>query len=188
MKKVFVLLLVTVATMANAYAASEKTDAELVAGMNVASYDVSSANSRIGFHTGVRVNFGLPNVQQGLYANGAILLSLRGAKVADYNFNPFYLDIPIHLGYRYRVTSDVALIGEFGPYFGIGLFGSTDGLDVFSDEFGLKRFDVGLGLRVGAEFNNKITTSLGYDFGLIEVADDTKAKNRNFYISLGYKF
>ena len=180
--------MVAIATISNVYAASEKSDAEVVVGMNVASYDVSTTSSRIGFHAGVRVNFGLPNVTQGFYANGAVLLSLRGGKVGDCTFNPYYLDIPIHLGYRYHVTNEVALLGEFGPYFGIGLFGSTEGVDVFSAEGGIKRFDVGLGLRVGAEFNNKISTSLGYDFGLNEVSDHAKINNRNFYISLGYKF
>lgn len=188
MKKVLLLLMMTLAALANVNAASVETDGEIVAGMNVAYYDLSNCSSRIGFHAGFRVNFGLPSVHQGLYANGAVLLSLRGSKIGNMTLNPFYMDVPIHLGYRYRVSDDVALLGEFGPYVGIGLFGKTKGIDVFSAEGGLRRFDVGLGLRIGAEFNHKVSTSLGYDFGLNDIAKDVKAKNRNFYISLGYKF
>lgn len=73
------------------------------------------------------------------------------------------------------------------------------------DEF--KRFDLGLGLRFGVEIKQKYSLSIGYDFGLtncwnkdydfgeenidnygetIELVN--KVKNRNLYISLGYKF
>jgi hypothetical protein len=68
-----------------------------------------------------------------------------------------------------------------------------------SDEF--KRFDFGLGLRIGAEIKQKYSLSLGYDFGLLNCwnsnywGDEDEdidlvntVKNRNFYISLGYKF
>ena len=67
------------------------------------------------------------------------------------------------------------------------------------DEF--KRFDFGLGLRIGAEIKQKYSLSLGYDFGLLNCwnsnywGDEDEdidlvntVKNRNFYISLGYKF
>ena len=73
------------------------------------------------------------------------------------------------------------------PYFGVGLFGKTDGEDMFGDE-GFKRFDFGLGLRAGLEFNNKIPVSIGYDFGVLDVFDEVSAKTRNLTISIGYKF
>ena len=62
------------------------------------------------------------------------------------------------------------------------------GYDVFSDEVGYKRFDFGLGLRAGLEFNQKVPVSIGYDFGVLDVADDASAKTRNLTISVGYKF
>ena len=49
-----------------------------------------------------------------------MLLSLKGMKVEKYTFNPFYLEIPVHIGYKYPITRSVAILGEFGPYFGIG--------------------------------------------------------------------
>ena len=53
---------------------------------------------------------------------------------------------------------------------------------------GFKRFDFGLGLRAGLEFNQKVPVSIGYDFGVLDVADDVSAKTRNLTISVGYKF
>lgn len=181
-------ILITIVVALSALISNARSDAEVVAGMNVATFDNSAASSRIGFHAGVRINFGIPSTSQGLYANAAALLSLRGAQASNITFNPFYLDVPIHLGYKYAVSENVGIFGEFGPYVAVGLFGSTEGEDVFGDHIGMKRFDAGLGLRAGVEFNRKVNASLGYDFGLVDVTSETKLKNRNFYISLGYKF
>ncbi len=70
---------------------------------------------------------------------------------------------------------------------GGSLFGQTDGEDVFGDD-GYKRFDFGLGLRAGLEFNQKVPVSIGYDFGLLDINDGVSAKNRNLTLSVGYKF
>ena len=186
MKKLFVMI-VAVATMMSFSAQAEAPQWELVAGMNVANIDASGASSRIGFHAGIRTTFGIPSVNHGFYANAAALLSLKGFKAAGITLNPYYLDIPVHFGYKYGINESLALFGEFGPYFGVGLFGQTDGEDVF-DDGGFKRFDFGLGLRAGLEFNQKVPVSIGYDFGVLDVADGVSAKNRNLTLSIGYKF
>ncbi|MBQ9219314.1 MAG: porin family protein [Muribaculaceae bacterium] len=189
MKKILITLLVAIAAWTGATAA-DNIDKEIVLGMNVASYNGPSFSSRIGFHAGVRFTLGLPRVTQGLYVNAAAMLSLRGGSADSVTFNPFYLDIPVHLGYRYAINNGVAIFGEAGPYVGVGLFGTTYGKSMFSDEVGLRRFDMGLGLRAGVEFRRKLVTSMGYDFGLTNVASEEgiKLKNHNYYISLGYKF
>ena len=189
MKKMMILLMVAMATIAGARAA-DGIDKEIVAGMNVSSFNGTAFSSRIGFHAGLRVNVGLPRVSQGLYVNGAALFSLRGASADSTTFNPFYLDIPVHLGYKYAFSDDVAVFGESGPYVGIGLFGTTDGKSVFGDANGLKRFEVGLGVRAGVEMKRKLVVSMGYDGGLTDIIKDSdvSTKDHNFYISLGYKF
>lgn len=187
MKKFLAMMIVAMISIMSFSAQAEAPQWELVAGMNVANLDASGASSRIGFHAGVRANIGIPSVSNGFYANAGALLSLKGFKAAGITLNPYYLDIPVHFGYKYAVNENLALFGEFGPYFGIGLFGKTDGEDVFGDD-GYKRFDFGLGLRAGIEFNQKVPVSIGYDFGVIDVTDDLSAKNRNLTISVGYKF
>ena len=174
---------------------------EIVAGMNVASYNQDGASSRIGFHVGVRGDYYVTGSQEGFYFNAGLMLSLKGCEVEvikgddewwgfdskKSSLNPFYLDIPIHVGYKYSVTDNIGIFADFGPYFSFGLFGKTEGESVFGDD-GLKRFDVGLGLRGGVEFNKKFNVSLGYDWGLVDVVDNGNLKNRNFMVSLGYKF
>ena len=188
MKKFYSILMVAVAAFTMSFSAQAETPQwEVVAGMNVANLDASGASSRIGFHAGIRSTIGIPSVSHGFYANAAALLSLKGFKAAGITVNPYYLDIPVHFGYKYAVNETLALFGEFGPYFGIGLFGKTDGEDVFGDD-GYKRFDFGLGLRAGIEFNQKVPVSIGYDFGVLDVNDAISAKNRNLTLSGGYKF
>lgn len=164
---------------------------EIVAGMNVASYNQDGASSRIGFHAGVRGDYYVTGSQEGFYFNAGLMLSLKGCTVdfisKSSRLNPFYLDIPVHVGYKYSVTDNIGIFADFGPYFSFGLFGKTEGESVFGDE-GLKRFDAGLGLRGGVEFNKKFNVSLGYDWGLVDVVDSGNLKNRNFMVSLGYKF
>lgn len=188
MKKFYSILMVAVAALSMSFSAqAEAPKWEIVAGMNVANIDASGASSRIGFHAGIRTTIGIPNVSNGFYANAGALLSLKGFKAGGITLNPYYLEIPVHFGYKYAVNETLALFGEFGPYFGIGLFGKTDGEDVFCDG-GYKRFDLGLGLRAGLEFNQKVPVSIGYDFGVLDVAEGVSAKNRNLTISVGYKF
>lgn len=163
-----------------------------VAGLNVSKYALSGTDNRAGFHLGAKAELGLPEVTNGLYLDFQALISMKGAKVDDLKFNPVYLEIPVHVGYKYAFSDKVAVFGNFGPYIAIGLGGKIkyddESVKYFGDD-GYDRFDFGLGLKVGAEFNQKIQVSLGYDWGLLEGASDTEdMKNRNLMISVGYMF
>lgn len=80
---------------------------------------------------------------------------------------------------KLKVDGDIADIAELGD--------NSMSEDIFGDD-GLKRFDFGLGLKAGVEFNKKYQVAISYDFGLVEVAKDLGMKNRNLMISLGYMF
>ena len=182
----------------------------VMAGMNVSKYTITGFDSRIGFHAGVKAELGLSQEASGAYMDFAALLTLKGAKIdggsiASIKFNPYYLEVPVHVGYKYAVNDDFALFGSVGPYIAVGLFGKAkakvDGdlvdlgefggnsasEDIFGDD-GFKRFDFGLGLKAGVEFSKKYQVAISYDFGLVEVAKDLGMKNRNLMISLGYMF
>ena len=193
----------------------------VMAGMNVIKYTITCFDGRIGFHAGVKAELGLSQDANGsgAYMDFAALFTLKGAKIdggsiATVKFNPYYLEIPVHVGYKYAVNENFALFGSVGPYLAVGLFGkaklsignaigdwadiegmeSVGGLegksvseDIFGDD-GFKRFDFGLGLKAGVEFNKKYQVALSYDFGLIDVQKDLGMKNRNLMISLGYMF
>ena len=182
----------------------------VMAGMNVSKYTITGYDSRIGFHAGVKAELGLSQEASGAYMDFAALLTLKGAKIdagslASFKMNPYYLEVPVHIGYKYAVNDDFALFGSAGPYIAVGLFGKAkakvDGdlvdlgefggnsasEDIFGDD-GFKRFDFGLGLKAGVEFSKKYQVAISYDFGLVEVAKDLGMKNRNLMISLGYMF
>lgn len=182
----------------------------VMGGMNVSKYTITGFDSRIGFHAGVKAELGLSQEASGAYMDFAALLTLKGAKIdagslASFKMNPYYLEVPIHIGYKYAVNDDFALFGSAGPYIAVGLFGKfkakVDGdlvdleefggnsmsEDIFGDD-GLKRFDFGLGLKAGVEFSKKYQVAISYDFGLVEVAKDLGMKNRNLMLSLGYMF
>lgn len=182
----------------------------VMAGMNVSKYTITGFDSRIGFHAGIKAELGLSQEASGAYMDFAALLTLKGAKIdagslASFKMNPYYLEVPVHIGYKYAVNDDFALFGSAGPYIAVGLFGKAkakvDGdlvdlgefggnsasEDIFGDD-GFKRFDFGLGLKAGVEFSKKYQVAISYDFGLVEVAKDLGMKNRNLMLSLGYMF
>ncbi|NDW13568.1 PorT family protein [Bacteroides sp. 214] len=200
MKKLLLSALLSILFVGGAFA-QEGTRWGIVGGMNVSNFNISGFDSRIGFNLGARAEFSLSKSVEGLYLDAAALLSLKGAEIdggslAKFTVNPYYLEIPIHLGYKYAVNDDFSIFGSAGPYLGFGLFGKAkvkaEGEsmkeDVFGDD-GFKRFDFGLGLKAGFEIAKKYRFAFGYDFGLIEADDENLGiKNRNFSISFAYMF
>ena len=209
MKKVL-LFFVLVAMSVVSVNAQDNLKWGVMAGMNVSKYTITGFDSRIGFHAGVKAELGLSQEASGAYMDFAALLTLKGAKIdggsiASIKFNPYYLEVPVHVGYKYAVNDDFALFGNVGPYIAVGLFGKAKAKvdvniadlgelgtnsaseDIFGND-GLKRFDFGLGLKAGVEFSKKYQFAISYDFGLVEVAKDLGMKNRNLMISLGYMF
>ena len=144
----------------------------------------------------------IPSDANGVYANAGAIITLKGSK-QDYGdlgkstTNAYYLEIPIHIGYKHYVNENLSIYGEVGPYIAFGIGGkleeteteidgdydydsgytltnsqSKSKLDTFGDG-GLKRFDIGAGLRVGVELKNKYTFSLGYDWGFVDIYKDS---------------
>ena len=209
MKKVLLLIAMLTVSLASINAQGNLRWGATV-GMNSSNFSITGFDSKVGFHAGVKAEVGLPQFSDGLYLDMGALLTLKGAKVdggsaATNKFNPYYLEIPVHLGYKYAVNEDFAIFGNAGPYVAIGLFGKAklkgDWIDGIMDEYGgddnstnvfgddaMKRFDFGLGLKAGVEFNQKFQISIGYDWGLIENIKDSGNKNRNLMISLGCFF
>ena len=209
MKKILVLFVLTAIAMVSVNA-QDNLKWGVMAGMNVSKYTFTGFDNRVGFHAGVKAELGLSQEASGAYMDFAALLTLKGAKIdggsiATVKFNPYYLEIPVHVGYKYAVNEDFALFGSVGPYLAVGLFGKAklkvDGdiadiaelggnsmsEDIFGDD-GLKRFDFGLGLKAGVEFSKKYQVAISYDFGLVEVIKEVGMKNRNLMISLGNMF
>ena len=210
MKKFLPLFLV--ALVATATVSAQGLRYGITGAMNVANYAMEvegisfNPDSRIGFRAGFRMEMDAPFIYDGFYFDAEALLSAKGAKfdsssgedAASVISRPYYLEIPIHIGYRYMFgQGNVGIFGSFGPYFGVGLFGTNKVTvaggeskpDAFSSD-GLKRFDFGLGLRAGVAMFEHYRIYVGYDWGLIDVAKSggNKINNRNFYVGASYMF
>ena len=149
------------------------------AGMNISSTTSEYADSKIGFQVGLRGEY---NFNNSIYLGATLLWDQKGWKVEDESASNGYINLPIHVGYRYFFTEKIGIFAEVGPYFAYGVTG-----DIFDVE-GVNRFDCGIGARVGAEFS-KFQVHVGYDYGLTDLADiDDAAKNTNFMVGVSYMF
>lgn len=213
MKKIFTLIAAVV--MGVGVASAQGLSAEAVAGLNAS--DWGGLGDRAGFHVGIRGEYMTP--VKGLYANAAALFSLKGCK-QDYGdwgvvrSDAYYVEFPIHVGYKFAVNDSFAVFGDAGPYVAVGLFGRTHATGGNSEYFEVnsepifndsRRFDVGAGLRIGVEFFQRYGFSVSYDWGLLDsntdavdsddyIYDDIyvdltpSMKHTNLMVSFSYKF
>lgn len=173
----------------------------------------ASAQVEQGFRMGVRVQGGVTNV---VCEGDKMTFGYGLGWVAEYNFNPklylqsgiafediahkedaidgtlnaYYLQLPIHVGYRFNLTDNVPLFIQAGPTLAYGIAGTkiewydggeTNYFDV------AKRFDLGLGGRVGVEFS-KFQISVGTNYGVLDAFDGAGAHNLSINLGLGYMF
>lgn len=193
------LMTLAVACFALTASAQEKGDFRfgVTAGMNVSNITDMEMDSRIGFHVGAKAEY---NITDNLYGNAALLFSQKGNKNEEdgkkLTQNPGYLELPIHIGYRFKMGDKVSIFGEIGPYFAYGICGKSKveflGLEEdvkFFDDDDVNKFDFGWGVKAGVEYA-KFQISLGYEHGITEVFDYTglDSHNSNFMVSVAYMF
>lgn len=206
MKKVFLLLL---AAFYFGGSKAQEVKIGVLAGMNVSS--PSNLNSQLGFHVGAK---GELQFQNNLYVDLGLSLSSKGWKTDGYydgqesrtwKGTPYYLEMPLHLGYKVSVGENIKLLGSVGPYVGLGVFGkSTCSIEtkgktttqtvsdnLFKDKQ-QERFDWGAGINLGVELHNHYQLSLGYNLGLKNIYKKEKGesdrKNRVVNVSFAYLF
>ena len=179
--------------------------------MAIATLTVSAQVDQ-GFRMGARVNAGVSNV---IFEGDKCTFGYGLGWIAEYNFssnlflqsgvgleniahkedgidgtiNSVYAQLPIHLGYRTGIGNESSFFIQGGPTIGIGLFGS----DITSNNqtinyFDLaRRFDLGIGGRVGIEFN-KYQISAGVNYGLTKVFEGIDAHTLSANIGFAYMF
>ena len=147
------------------------------------------------------VSTGLNFVGKGYNLRG--VASLDGV-VFEFNTNVdfTYLDIPLVIGVPIEIGS-LKILPTAGLYTGVGVGGTFEfvninvvdggsiswGNEEGSDDF--KRFDFGYQVSLGFEVKNvRVSTSYNHGLRNINVVDDDDlaVKNRNWLISLGYRF
>lgn len=191
---------------------SESVRFGIRAGLNFATMtgdDVDDVDSRTAFHVGVIADIPL---LKSLYIQSGVYLTQKGLKYNDELDNdidgevtakPMYLEIPVLASYRYNFSDATQLQFNVGPYFAFGLGGkvkaeasyenvsASEEVDFFGDDddqLGGKRFDCGLQVGLGLTFAKHIYVGGAYEFGFTDAIKDTKAKNSNWMVSVGYTF
>lgn len=180
----------------------------VLAGMNTNT--AQFRGTKIGFDFGVKSEIGIPSVSKGLYLGTALQLSLlKEGEAADYYSSktenkPYFLNLPVHIGYKFNVGDNMNLFVNAGPYIGIGLWGNQkqrlsnaedkkvemSSGDVFKNEI-TKRFDWGAGFNAGIEFARHYQLSAGYDWGFENLKGSKSIldnKHRIFKITASYMF
>lgn len=165
----------------------------VIGGLNIAKTSTQVfGSSLVGFHAGVQAE--LPVLIENAYVSSGIFLSQKGFNAVDIDFYNdkviggvrapiLYLSIPIHIGYKYPFTESLAGFIDGGLFAAYAI-----SVDEYWEELEPRRFDFGLGAKIGVEFNQKYRLSLGYDLGLISFIDFMSVNNRTLMISLGLMF
>lgn len=208
MKKFFtiaVALLLTTGAVALDNVPESGTSFQALVGFNVTNLKgfQTDMNAKAGLNIGAKLEIMLPNAY-GTYINAGIDWTQKGARRTDLNtqqyakmvkkVNSHYLELPIHVGYRYNISDVLGVYGEVGPYFAFGVTGkykrinADDGVTdegsemLFGKHVGrvlpydaiengrvFQRFDCGFGFRVGVEYDNKYSFNIGYDGGFTDM-------------------
>ncbi|MDR0683251.1 MAG: PorT family protein [Dysgonamonadaceae bacterium] len=166
------------------------------AGLNVSTLSGFSKSAETKFKSGSHVGL-IGHVElfsPSFFIQPELLFSQEGMKEKDgkkfINHTLNYLQLPMYLGYKMDVGSDLNVIVGVGPYLAYGLSGTNK---VFKKE--LNRFDAGVSAMGGIQFE-KIQITAGYDFGFSDIRkgelkkakDLSRISNRNFKVSLAYLF
>lgn len=213
MKKFYKLTLVVLTTLCTtAVFAQSPVKFGIDAGVNLSnsSFDDKSIDKspKVGFQIGVVAEY---EFAQDFFLQSGLSFTTKGSKYKSKSttpkesvtFNQMYLQLPVYAAYKLEVTPVMKIVFDAGPYIAYGVGGKVkwknqviggDGIisgtqkwDTFGDN-GLKRFDVGLGGGVGAEFG-QIFAGLKYELGLADISRGSESyRNRNASLTVGYRF
>lgn len=167
-------------------------------------HGIDDFGAKVGGTAGFKIEYVLPNAH-GTYINAGIDWIMKGGAIEQettdlgtgekyketHKFPLHYLELPIHVGYRYNFNEKVGVYGEVGPYFGIGVGGRykirfdqdgsewrdlEDSYSIFKksdSRANFQRWDAGIGFRVGCEYMKHYSLNLGFDWGLTDMYRDS---------------
>lgn len=151
---------------------------------------------KAGFTVGMRAEYMLPECR-GVFVNAGLEYTMKGARErvsatiddmvgvgATGIARPMYVQLPIHVGYRYDLLEDLGVYADFGPYFAVGTNGkyrikydnfASDLTQNFFNSgetpynYEMQRWDFGLGFRLGAEYARHYNFQVGCDWGITDM-------------------
>lgn len=164
----------------------------------------------VGWQAGAKVHYFLSDKVNRIYLSSGMLFNQKGwkesiyfddqDKTIEWKVTPTYLEIPLHIGYKYAPENNTTFFCDLGPYFAVGIFGKSEiktteylpekSGNVFSDGL-YKRFDIGLSGSVGVGINHW-QLGLNISKGLENQAKGSikamSLKDFSYGVSLGYQF
>ncbi|MBP3566982.1 MAG: outer membrane beta-barrel protein [Paraprevotella sp.] len=127
-----------------------------------------------------------------VYWNTGVMFGTRGYDVnfSEAKFRAHNLNIPLTAGIKYALTSNIAIDGRIGGFFGVdmaGKFDAEDGDIKIGDKDNYKRCDGGILVGFGVWYKR---WNIDYTFkrGFAELFDNGPAGAVNHLIRLGYAF
>lgn len=182
----------------------EGLSTQVFLGMTTSSIqNLNGFDGKVGGTAGIKFDYMLPNAH-GTYINAGLDWIMKGAKetykddilgignVDITNKIPtHYIELPVHVGFRYNIMQDLGVYGEVGPYFSFGVGGKykhcldADGANARDKEYdysifkkqktdrNFQRWDAGFGFRVGCEYQNHYSLNLGCDWGFTDMWRDS---------------
>lgn len=177
-------------------------------------FSSQSGQVESGFRMGVQLNVGISDLVADYSSIG---MSYGLGWIGEYNFTPdfflqsginfqniahkeqgyfqtisinaLYAQLPIHVGYRFGLGT-VSLFIQAGPTLGVGLWGSKihfyEGSSISYFD-AANRFDLGIGGRIGVEFN-RFQISAGANYGVLDTYDFDDGNNLVANIGVAYMF
>ena len=213
------------ATAALAVSTATAQDFGVRAGANIAKWNGDASewvDQRTGFNVALIADL---NFYKDFYFRPGVMYSQKGGRYwndfyeefgvkegHDFFYNQNYLEIPLYVAYKRKLSQNVKLDFQTGAYIAFGIHGKTKveykktpehnfEYDMFrklgEDMIGTqaKRFDFGWNFALGVEYK-KYYLGVGYDIGLIPIHDCAdfmlvkhwEPHNGCLMINLGYYF
>lgn len=213
MKIRFHLFLFTFFALASFDGFAQSTRYGLAAGLQLS--HLQEVSVRLGFNIGAKGEIGFSKNESHVFGDFGLMLSAKGwsedltdetgRENVEWKCRLYYLEVPIHIGYKYAVSEKIKILAGVGPYFAIGLSGKSEfdgsgnisGIDnpydgnLFKNGI-YKRFDFGVGAKAGIETNRNIQVFIGYELSLMSPTKERwktlSPKDRTFSISVAYLF
>lgn len=183
------------------------------AGVSINNYTSLDRNYREGFFVGARGEY---HIKEAYFA-ASLRLTRKGSDAdsgdsdSDDFYEAYYLELPISVGVSGRISRNVHIFGEFGPYVAVGLGGRAKGESYIGNENGMttykwdngffskangspRSFDAGMSLRGGVDFGHW-QIAIGYERGFVPIwskqkvyYDNSNHYNYSFTLGAAYMF
>lgn len=207
-----------------------KVNVGVKVGLNISDFTdyTDDTSTKLGFNAGITVDYA---ISQNVFLSSGVEFYNKKINFTYHDHGEFpgytfsfpdalvkamYIQIPLHVGYKFETSHTTSISIHGGPYaaYGVGgkvemgdwvnIEGQPDPIsmndfnsmapgfrrshDTFNDYNGFKNFDWGLGLGILFEVQ-RFGLGVNYDFGLQNISRTSNdVKVRAGYATLGYKF